>query len=261
MLEETPHQLLAHLAHPNGWWRDTAQKLLVLRGDKSVVPELTKVAQTHLDHLARLHALWTLEGLGALTPEIVTSTTKDQHPQVRAAAIRMSEPFLQKGANTLLADVRALAKDADSEVLKQLILSAKHANFPDYGALIQEVASGTPLNSVKTIADNTLNPHQPAAPGPQYTAEEQKMLKAGSEAFASLCAACHGADAKGTPMAGAPAGTLMAPPLAGSKTINSHRDASINISCAASPARSTERRTTASWCRWLIKRMNGSRPY
>jgi hypothetical protein len=24
--------------HPNGWWRDTAQKLLVLRQDKSVVP-------------------------------------------------------------------------------------------------------------------------------------------------------------------------------------------------------------------------------
>ena len=25
-------------SHPNGWWRDTAQRLLVERGDKSVVP-------------------------------------------------------------------------------------------------------------------------------------------------------------------------------------------------------------------------------
>ena len=31
MLDERPPQLVAHLEHPNGWWRDTAQKLLVLR--------------------------------------------------------------------------------------------------------------------------------------------------------------------------------------------------------------------------------------
>ncbi len=40
MLEETPAQLVAHLAHPNGWWRDTAQQLLVLKQDRSVVPAL-----------------------------------------------------------------------------------------------------------------------------------------------------------------------------------------------------------------------------
>ena len=40
MLNETPAQLVAHLSHPNGWWRDTAQQLLVLKQDKSVVPAL-----------------------------------------------------------------------------------------------------------------------------------------------------------------------------------------------------------------------------
>jgi hypothetical protein len=33
-------ELVTHLEHPNGWWRDTAQKLLVLRQDTSVVPAL-----------------------------------------------------------------------------------------------------------------------------------------------------------------------------------------------------------------------------
>ena len=33
----TPAQLVDVLAHPNGWWRDTAQRLLVERGDRSVV--------------------------------------------------------------------------------------------------------------------------------------------------------------------------------------------------------------------------------
>ena len=42
MLDETPAQLVAHLEHPNGWWRDTAQKLLILKGDPSVVPALKK---------------------------------------------------------------------------------------------------------------------------------------------------------------------------------------------------------------------------
>ena len=66
MLEETPAQLVAHLSHPNGWWRDTAQQLLVLKQDKSVVPALQTLVRTSKNLLARFHALWTLEGLGAL---------------------------------------------------------------------------------------------------------------------------------------------------------------------------------------------------
>src|SRR5205807_8101464 len=68
MLDETPAQLVAHLAHANGWWRDTAQKLIILRGDKSVVPALKKMAKSHANPIARLHALWTLDGLDAADP-------------------------------------------------------------------------------------------------------------------------------------------------------------------------------------------------
>ena len=66
MLNETPAQLVAHLTHPNGWWRDTAQQLLVLSQDTSVVPALRRLLGASTNHLARIHALWTLEGLGAL---------------------------------------------------------------------------------------------------------------------------------------------------------------------------------------------------
>ena len=45
MLDETPVQLAAHLASPNGWWRDTAQMLIVSRGDKSAVPALAGADQ------------------------------------------------------------------------------------------------------------------------------------------------------------------------------------------------------------------------
>ncbi len=68
MYSETPAQLVSHLSHPNGWWRDTAQRLLILKQDKSVVPVLEQTVRSSDNLLARFHALWTLEGLGALNP-------------------------------------------------------------------------------------------------------------------------------------------------------------------------------------------------
>src|SRR5204863_116616 len=38
-----PAALVEALSHPNGWWRDTAQQLLVQRNDKSVVAALQKL--------------------------------------------------------------------------------------------------------------------------------------------------------------------------------------------------------------------------
>ncbi len=62
MLDETPAQLVAHLSHPNGWWRDNAQRLLVQKSDKSVAPALRKLLSGD-SVLGAVHALWTLEGL------------------------------------------------------------------------------------------------------------------------------------------------------------------------------------------------------
>src|SRR5690606_21900963 len=36
LLEASGNELVAYLDHPNGWWRNEAQKLLVLRRDKSM---------------------------------------------------------------------------------------------------------------------------------------------------------------------------------------------------------------------------------
>jgi len=54
---KTSVELVPTLAHPNGWWRMTAQRLLVERGDSSVAPALRTMARTHTDDRARLHAL------------------------------------------------------------------------------------------------------------------------------------------------------------------------------------------------------------
>ena len=80
MLNETPAQLVPHLSHQNGWWRDTAQQLLVQRQDKSVVPALQNLVRTSDNLVARFHALWTLEGLGALDVALVREQMKDTQP-------------------------------------------------------------------------------------------------------------------------------------------------------------------------------------
>ncbi|MCX6976618.1 MAG: c-type cytochrome [Verrucomicrobia bacterium] len=59
--------------------------------------------------------------------------------------------------------------------------------------------------------------------------EQKKLYQTGQTAFQTLCATCHGADAKGLPMAGAGPGAMLAPSLAGSKTINGHRDGGIKV--------------------------------
>src|SRR4029079_10094682 len=96
MLDETPAQLVAHLTHPNGWWRDTAQKLIVFKGDKSVVPALKEMARSHADPIARLHALWTLDGLESADAAFLMEKLHDRDARVRSAAVRICEPYMKK---------------------------------------------------------------------------------------------------------------------------------------------------------------------
>ena len=115
--DETPAQLVTRLEHPNGWWRDTAQRLLILRNDKSVVPALQTMARSSHNPLAQIHALWTLEGLDALDPTLIREKLKAEAAPVRSAAIRVSESLFKRGEKSLLEDVQALMRDKDRAML------------------------------------------------------------------------------------------------------------------------------------------------
>ncbi len=228
MLNETPAQLVAHLEHPNGWWRDTAQKLLVLKGDKSVVPALTQMARTNKNHLARIHALWTIEGLDAADAALVRAALKDAHPQVRIAAIRVSESLLKKGDPALLADVQKLAEDSDPSVVLQVLMSGKLLNWPDFSKMAQYTIASSSSKGLKDLGVMILTGNQGVG-GKEFSKEEIALLERGEAIYRELCFACHGYDGKGMPMEGAKPGTTMAPPLAGSKEVLSHRDAAAYV--------------------------------
>ena len=76
-------ELLEYLRHPNGWYRRTAQRLLIDRQSKSVVGELTAMALSDSVAYGRLHAAWTLEGLNSLTSEVVIGLLRDSVAELR----------------------------------------------------------------------------------------------------------------------------------------------------------------------------------
>lgn len=87
----TTAELVAFLAHPNGWHRDAAARLLYERQDKSAAGALAKLAAQPDQPLGRLHALYALDGMRALTADILLPRLSDQHPDVRRHAVRLTE--------------------------------------------------------------------------------------------------------------------------------------------------------------------------
>ena len=230
MNDETPAQLVVHLAHPNGWWRDTAQQLLVLKQDKSVVPALRTMVVRHVRRrnlLARFHALWTLEGLGALDAALSRQLMEDRQPRMRIQAIRASETLYKAGDRSLGADYERLTEDPDVDVAIQAMLTMNRWNVANAPAAIKAAMDRNPVRGVQVVANAILNPPATAGRGggrggaaldPEYVAR----LDRGGQIYNELCAACHGPDALGTPKP--ELGTTMAPALAGSQRVSSHRD-------------------------------------
>src|SRR5690606_17619886 len=64
--------LVAMLGHGNGHIRDTAQRLLVERNDRAAIPALKQAAAGAKSGFARLHALWTLDGIGAVDSSVLS---------------------------------------------------------------------------------------------------------------------------------------------------------------------------------------------
>jgi mono/diheme cytochrome c family protein/glucose/arabinose dehydrogenase len=107
-LPKASAELVPLLADPNGWVRDSAQRLLVERKDATTAIALAKLASSG-STVGKLHALWTLEGIGALAPEVVAAALKDAEPKVRATAVRIAD-------RTLAPELAKLIDDPSIEV-------------------------------------------------------------------------------------------------------------------------------------------------
>ncbi len=124
-----PEQLVAALESPNGWQRDTAQRLLVHGGERGVSDALRALVRHSPRPKTRLQALWTLEGLGTLTAPDVMAAWTDSHPSVREHSLRLAEP-LAKELAPFTAQLEALADDPDRRVRYQLAFTLGADGWP-----------------------------------------------------------------------------------------------------------------------------------
>ncbi|CAN5256488.1 hypothetical protein BH23VER1_BH23VER1_08560 [soil metagenome] len=115
-----PDGLVAALSHPNLFWRTHAQRLLVERGQKDVVPAL--VSLTQADAPAALHALYTLDGLvAAELADAAAAACAHPSAGVRRAAVQLAAAHGTPERITPLV-VEALA-DEDARVAREALLA------------------------------------------------------------------------------------------------------------------------------------------
>lgn len=137
----SPPELVQELQSPNGWTRETAQRLLIGQGNPASFDSLKRLATTSQNHLAQLHALWTLDGLGELDPATLKAGLSARHPKVRVAAIRLAERFLRaEGRNEIENKVVDLSVSPDFDVQLQLAYSLGESNKPEPQTVLRKLA-------------------------------------------------------------------------------------------------------------------------
>lgn len=128
-----PDELIALLGHRNLWWRRHAQRLLVDRGERGLADPLRELIREETGH-ARLHALWTLEGLGILDSESIRLSLSDMDEGIRENAILLAERHMVR-APELLTDLLQMEEDRSNRVTYQLLLTLGFHDDPDVSAL------------------------------------------------------------------------------------------------------------------------------
>jgi len=141
--DATTQELVALLESPNGWHRDTAARLLCERQDKSAVSSLEKLFKTSKSPLARMHALYGLDGLGALSQTHLLKALNDHDALVREHAVRLTEQFAPRTdaiTRPLWKKAASLSRDPDIRVRYQLAFALGQSKNPARIKALAEIA-------------------------------------------------------------------------------------------------------------------------
>ena len=126
---ETTADLVLLLSDANGWRRHLGQRLLVERQAKEAAPQLERLLRDAASPYTRLHALWTLDGLGALGPYHLAAAIADADPHVRRDAVSLAAAMFGR-APQLQRSMAELARDEDPRVKLQVALAMSQASEP-----------------------------------------------------------------------------------------------------------------------------------
>jgi putative membrane-bound dehydrogenase-like protein len=199
----TPQQLVEKLKSDNMLWRSHAQRLLVERGNKDVIPALIAlVNDPSVDSIglnpAAIHALWAISDLGGLDGSDAAATTAaigalgHKSAGVRKNALAV----LPRNAETLAVLLKSnLFGDADPLVRKQSMLALSEMPVSDEAGKVIYAALSTmnaaPAGGRRRGAGAAAAAAAPAAPRPSNL--DPLPVDSGLQDSAIIAAARHDA--------------------------------------------------------------------
>ena len=133
------------LAHPNGWQRETAARLIVQRAADSpkrrtaLIDALERQCDS-TNSLARVRALYCLVTLDACSEALLLRLLSDEHPQVRRHALKTFAE-LKASSAALVAKLQTMTDDPDAWVRRQLALTAGEFTWDGRRPILAALAS------------------------------------------------------------------------------------------------------------------------
>ena len=197
-----PAELVGALDSGSQFWSLTAQRLIVDQKLTDAVPALKKRVHSSTGGKGAIHALWSLEGLGALDQETHQAALLSKDPAVRRNASR-ALPANEAGRQLFFGS--AVIQDPD--LITRQVALVKLAEFPTIPA-IQTVVAQLPriaANNDDAFLKDTLTLlgriHKVAAVGENEVKVAAGDIKRGEELFhtspTAACASCHRVNGKG----------------------------------------------------------------
>jgi mono/diheme cytochrome c family protein/glucose/arabinose dehydrogenase len=235
-------ELVNMLGHANAWQRRTAQRLLVERPvSEDTITALGHLAFDTTPGMGRVHALWTLEGLGQLDAHAVLSAyEKSGSAKWTVQLLKAGAPFLRDVQS--LEELAAFPLPQSREVRWQLAFSLGESQSSAALALLMELFQSDPadvilrdavlsslggrehLAMLQLPANAQEDPHQTAFLKElvQCVRKRQELMgplaanaadpTPGQSLYEATCGACHQRDGSGL--------TGLAPPLANSEWLS-----------------------------------------
>ena len=186
----------------------------------------TKQVSRNSSALGRLHALWTIDGLGKMDKQTVLIALTDADQHVRKAGIRLSEKYISSGDEKVLKKLLSMRNDQSKEVIGQLVLSLHQSNNASVREFSEDIflkyKSHPLLSGIKDMLVSNGEKKKFGAKLVSLQDDARKRVIKGSQIFSSLCSSCHGPKGMGLP-------NKIAPPLIGKIKLLNNREASIKI--------------------------------
>jgi putative membrane-bound dehydrogenase-like protein len=135
---DTPGLVVA-LDSPNGWQRDTAERLLLQRRDPAAIALLRELAQNTNRPKTRVQAIWSLANLGGLDERSALAGLSDATSEVREGVVEAVRPLLRTSSQ-VASSVLGLADDSAPRVRFRLALLLGDWDDPRAGEALARLA-------------------------------------------------------------------------------------------------------------------------